>query len=289
MVNGIAGLPSENGLNTVQIDEETQKSQWIDDNPQLAEKLYELEDHALLYGQIGIIGLDNIALADSFMKLFGEKFDLDTIDCALMAKGNYGQYAKNQKRYQLGTSNAKATKAWQDLFHKSANGGYDNTKSALEMLLISAQNIATVEELKSIVDEFIEECEAENRFDIRYYYVKYQSFRPGSYGKYWWEDYANKPYEVFVMRTKSYLSQNSYQPFLYEVDNDVSKDDYGNRIILGDKYLCCVNDGYVMRSISDDTELERLYINQNAEGIDVEDRIVKFREYYKGLTQNSTS
>ena len=87
------------------------------------------------------------------------------------------------------------------------------------------------------------------------------------------------------MQTGKQISQNSYQPFLYEVDHTdaLSRDDYGRKIILGEIYICCENDAYVVKNISDDTEIDRLTIAQNEEGIDTEDRIIKFREYYKRL------
>ncbi len=282
IINGVVDVKINKSFNTAQLVEEAEKYTWIDAHPDRAEKLYELEDHPLLFGQIGIIGLDNIDLADRFASLF--TCDLDLVDCALMATGNYSQRERNNWRYQLGTKNVRVQTAWQDLFHKSANYEYDRTKNTLKALLDKTE-IFTNEFLKQIIDEYITACESDSVFDIRYYYVKYSSFRPGAYGKYNWDNFKDKPYKLLVMQTGKQISQNSYQPFLYEVDHTdaLSRDDYGRKIILGEIYICCENDAYVVKNVSDDTEVDRLTIAQNEKGIDTEDRIIKFREYYKRL------
>ena len=282
MISGVIDATIEKSFNTAQLVEEAEKYVWIDTHPELVEKLYELEDHQLLFGQVGILGLDNIEFAHRFESLF--TCNLDLVDSALMTMGNYSQRERNNWRYQLGTKNTRVLKAWQDLFHKSANYEYDRTKVTLKALLDKADTF-TNDVLKQIVDEYITACETNSLFDIRYYYVKYPCFRPGAYGKYYWKDFNNSPYKLLVMQTSKQISQNSYQPFLYEVEHSeaLSRDDYGEKIICGEKYIVCENSAYVVKKIEDDSEIERLEITQNEDGIDTEDRIVKFRRYYKGM------
>ena len=76
-------------FNKIQLEEEKEKISFIEKNPEKAEVLYELEDNELLYGQIGIIGVENIDYANRFESLF--KCQWDKIDCALMSIGDYGQ------------------------------------------------------------------------------------------------------------------------------------------------------------------------------------------------------
>jgi len=261
----------EKNLNLVQLAEEILKTVWIENNPDDAEALFALEDHDLLQGQIGIIGLEHTDLFPRFQSLFSCKWDL--VDCALMSIGNYGQKEKNGWRYQLGSK--KNMKAWRNLFHKSSNDGFDRTKHVLKELLSRSDSFSDVL-LSGIIDTYINNCEGNNEFAWRYYYIKYDFFRPGGFGKYWWNDLENKPYEFSVMSTESNISGNTYQPFLKVVYNKkLSKDHYGQRAIDGDNYTICSNSAYVVKNITSDAAVERIAIAQNGQGIDKEDRIKK--------------
>jgi hypothetical protein len=121
-------------------------------------------------------------------------------------------------------------------------------------------------------------CENNQRFDWRYYYIKYDLFRPGSFGKYYWDDFENRPYEFSVMQTESKVSENTYQPFLKAVyNNKISKDHLGERAIDGDNYIISTNSAYVIKNTLTDIEVERIEIVQNENGIDKEDRIKKLQ------------
>lgn len=262
----------EKNFNTSQLAEEALKITWVENNPDKAEALFELEDHDLLQGQIGIIGLDHPEYFPRFRSLFSCKWDL--VDCALVTIGSFGQREK-KGRYQLGSK--KNTKAWRNLFHKSSNEGFDNTKEVLADLL-SRKDSFDDELLSSIINTYIAECETNKNYDWRYYYVKYDLFRPGSFGKYYWENFEKRPYDFCVMSTESKLSENSYQPFLRAVyKNKLSKDHYGQRAIDGDNYVICTNSAYVVKNTATNVEVERITIAQNDKGIDTEDRILKLQ------------
>lgn len=277
IVTGNINLAIEKSLNTNQLVEEVLKSEWLENNPDMAEALFELEDHDLLQGQISIVGLDNPEYFLRFPSLFDCKWDL--IDCALMSIGQYGQREKNGWRYQLGTSSQRT--AWINLFHKSANSGFEETKKILTTLLSKKETFDN-DFLKAIKNNFIEKSEAESIFDIRYYYIKYPTFRPDSYGKYSWEDYSSKPYELAVLQTENRWSQNTYQPFLKCID-EVSKEDYGQRIVLEKVYIECANHAYLIKDKESEEELERIKIEQNESGIDTENRIEKFLKVYESI------
>jgi hypothetical protein len=262
----------EKNFNTSQLAEEALKITWVENNPDKAEALFELEDHDLLQGQIGIIGLDHPEYFPRFRSLFSCKWDL--VDCALVTIGSFGQREK-KGRYQLGSK--KNTKAWRNLFHKSSNEGFDNTKEVLADLL-SRKDSFDDELLSSIINTYIAECETNKNYDWRYYYVKYDLFRPGSFGKYYWENFEKRPYDFCVMSTESKLSENSYQPFLRAVyKNKLSKEHYGQRAIDGDNYVICTNSAYVVKNTATNVEVERITIAQNDKGIDTEDRILKLQ------------
>ena len=114
----------ENNFNVNQLVEEKEKITFLKRNPDKAEAVFRLEDHPMLRGQISIVGLDHIDYVDRFYSLFSCTWD--KIDCALMSIENYGQQERNKWRYQFASKGMLY--AWNELFHKSANSGFENTK-----------------------------------------------------------------------------------------------------------------------------------------------------------------
>ena len=127
MLTGQADETIENSYNVNQLAEEKEKREYIALHPELAELIYELEDHPNLKGQI-IIGLEHFDYAKSGLNLF--YVTSDKIDGALTAIGDYGrQQERNKWRYQY---DSKAHSARMDeLFHRSANNGFENTREIL--------------------------------------------------------------------------------------------------------------------------------------------------------------
>lgn len=266
----------ENNFNVSQLTEEKEKIAFLETNPTMEDILFELEDHFLLNGQIGIIGLENLTYTSRFESLF--KCSLDRIDCALMATGDYGQVERNKWRYQYGSTYQVA---WTALFHRSANSGFENTKKILISLLATNEEFSN-EILKKISDDFLQECENNNVFPFRYYYIKYREYRPGSFGKMHNNAAAENPYMFLVMQTRTQLSQNSYYPYLKVADGShLSKDDMGQRLIYGDEHIICNNSSYQRRRNEDDSVVETIIVPQNEDGIDTEDRITILKNYIK--------
>lgn len=265
----------ENNFNVNQLAEEKEKLVFLEANPDMRETLYTLEDNSMLHGQISVIGLENLKYADRFASLF--KCQWDKIDCALMATGDYGQLARNKWRYQYASS--KMLLAWDSLFHKGANYGFDKTKDVLVKLLGTSE-VFTDAVLKGISDTFMTECEAKQEFPWRYYYVKYSVFRPGSYGKLTNENAKEKPYMFSVMQTRTQWSSNTYMPFLKAADRShLSREDFGQRLVYGNEHIICDNSAYIVRNNEDNSVVDTIKIAQNENGIDIEDRIVKLTDY----------
>lgn len=281
MIDGKINLKLERNFNAVQINEENEKLLWVYNNPSKAESLYKLEDHPLLYGQVEVVGLDHSDYFERFESLFNCNWDI--IDCALMAMGNYIQKEKNGWRHQLGSK--RMSKAWTNLFHRSSAEGFENTKTSLLRLLSRFETFSD-EDIQKIADDFLKEREKSEKYDWKYYYVKYDVFRTGRYGKYSWESFEDKPYEMVAMWTERNLSQNSYQPFLKAVDPDhISKDDFGLRLTYDDgTYVKCENTAFVKYNSETDVEISRIDICQDDEGIDTEDRIQKIYSYRNEVT-----
>jgi len=111
MLTGKIDDSIENNFNVNQLAEEKEKIAFLDSNPGEAETLFALEDNVMLFGQISILGLENLSIADRFDALF--RCNWDRIDCAMMAIGNYGQVERNKWRYQYGSKSLKY--AWDEL------------------------------------------------------------------------------------------------------------------------------------------------------------------------------
>lgn len=270
MMSGEIYNTIENSFNINQIAEENEKKAFLKKHPEQEYLVFTLEDHPNLKGQISIIGLDHVELANRFASLF--KCDWDLIDCALMSIGDYGQQERNKWRYQYGSKGMQL--AWDALFHKSSNVGFEHTHKVLVELLMKAE-VFTNSTLKNIIEEYTSACEQNNLFPWRYYYVKYSSFRPGSYGKYSNSDVINKPYLYSVMQTRSQWSSSTYMPYLKEVDEThLNKESSGQRLVYGDMYIVCLNDAFEVRTNEKDEVLESFMIPQNKDGIDISDRIL---------------
>ena len=282
IINGVVDDKIENNFNVYQLSEEKEKLVWVTKYQKYEEELFELEDHELLFGQIGIVGLDNPEFFKKFTQLF--KCKKDAIDCALLVMGDYTQKDRNNWRYQIGSSSV--SKAWINLFHNSAAIGVKSTKLALQKLLEFGDEYSD-DILYQIATDYIKECEEKSVFDWRYYYIKYPNvFRPGRYGKICWENKEKEPYKLLMLHTELYLSQNAYQPFLKIIDESaLSRDDSGQYLRVGECWLECANNGFYLRNRGDNEVVEALEINQNESGLDTENRVEKVIEWYEKIKQ----
>ena len=262
-------------FNPSQLEEERIKLEWTTNNHDKAEGLFALEDHELLYGQISIIGLEHPEYFNRFESLF--KCDWDLVDCALFTIGDYKQKERNGCRYQLGASMNDGF-AWKTLFHKSNLDNFDKTKDVLNQLL--SLNISFTDQfLTDLISKYIEECETKKEYPWIYYYIKYDVFRIGRYGKYWWSDFENSPYVFKALFQKQKESENSYNPFLKAVKDDVAREHYGNRIYLSEKeFLIETQTSYQLISNDENGKLLNEFdICQNGNGIDTVNRIEEMK------------
>lgn len=278
VINGDIG-PS---FNAHQIEEEKGKIDYLKSNPDMAGIMFELEDHDLLKGQISIVGRENLHYTKRFKSLF--ECDKEKVDCAMMAIGammeigNYGQMEGNKRRYQYGTKSNRSD-AWENLFHRSANSGFEKTSRILISLLDKYEKF-TDEILEKIAKDYLIQCEEKENYPFEYYYIKYAEYRPDSYGKMWNDDPKANPYMFRVMQTETRLSEYSYYPALKVAsDSHLSKEHYGDRLIFDDEYITCEKDSYLIRKNKDDSFVGSIEIKQNADGIDIEDRIIVLKNY----------
>ena len=163
----------ENNFNVNQLNEEREKQDWRIKNPDKIADLNLLENHDLLQGQISIVGLEN----SNLFKRFNEAFscDRDLLSCALLTFGDYSRVEKDW-RYTFGTRTNDSP--WKFLFHMNAVAkGFEKTHAVLISLLNSNEHIDD-KYLKTLVNDYLEKCENERLYDWRYYFIKYDEFRP---------------------------------------------------------------------------------------------------------------
>lgn len=285
ILTGTVNEDISSNFNVHQIFEEKKKIKYLESHPNMASVMFELEDHDLLKGQISIVGIKNLHYTKRFKSLF--ECDKEKVDCAMMAIGNYGQMEGNKRRYQYGTKSNRSD-AWENLFHRSGNSGFEDTKKILISLLDKYEEFSN-EILEKIAKDYLIQCK--ENYPFRYYYIKYDEYRPDSYGKMWNDADAEaeaKGYMFRVMQTETRLSEYSYYPALKAAlraaskaasDSHLSKEHYGDRLIFDDEYITCEKDSYLIRKNKDDSFVESIEIKQNADGIDIEDRIIVLKNY----------
>lgn len=284
----IAYTDAVGGINfsPTQLEEERLKLEWTAKNPDKAESLFALEDNELLYGQITVVGLEQPDNFERFESLF--KCNWDLVNCALFTVGDYKQKERNGWRYQLGSSMSDGY-AWKTLFHRSENlSGFENTQKVLNELL-SRESVFTDDCLNQMVKDYLDECENKQEYSWIYYFIKYKLFRPDRYGKYWWNDSENSPYVFTVLFQRHNVSENSYNPFLKEVNGHVSREHCGNRIYINDgEFLTETQTSYQLISNDENENVQQEFaIAQNEKGIDTENRIEKMKENLSTLDNSN--
>ena len=284
----IADTDAVGGINfsPAQLEEERLKLEWTAKNPDKAESLFALEDNELLYGQITVVGLEQPDNFERFESLF--KCNWDLVNCALFTVGDYKQKERNGWRYQLGSSMSDGY-AWKTLFHRSENlSGFENTQKVLNELL-SRESVFTDDCLNQMVKDYLDECENKQEYSWIYYFIKYKLFRPDRYGKYWWNDSENSPYVFTALFQRHKVSENSYNPFLKEVNGHVSREHWGNRIYINDgEFLTETQTSYLLISNDENENVQQEFaIAQNEKGIDTENRIEKMKENLSTLDNSN--
>ena len=318
----------DNTFNKYQLREELEKSKLLiklqEKDPQnhdkLKNKIFELEDHKLLYGQISILfdfeHIENITknyieTAYKFISLF--KCDSDKIDCALMTIGDYSQKISIEdwrSTQQFGAANQES---WKELFHQHDIYTYDNRPDKSKKDFAYTRNILLkfLEDNKEInndildtkKNDFIKKCEAKKQYPFEYYYLKYNVFRPaknGMSGKCFKYD----TYSYTILRLKDSHSDN-YNPYLKEAChklNNEGKDNYKEDLFNKHKYFKLGQRGLRFKTHSmehwylDNQDLFRIYdknhnilmpiiINQNKISQQLKTCAMQFKEKAMQNTQ----
>ncbi|RFM36512.1 DUF262 domain-containing protein [Chitinophaga silvisoli] len=306
----VEGLIAEDDLSFSkrQIEEEKKKKELIAKYPDLKEIVYHLEDHTLLRGNIGIFDFDAELkiYGDLFNQIFIEKFDYFGISKALLTFGNYTQeYGQYMRRF----GNTSII-VWREIFNESANRkGFEHTKKILKAYLDKFRyNPAITNEiiLQEYLDQFVQD--ADRPKDIFYYYLKHPNFSTwngsSTDGYYWWQDFKNKPYEAVMLFRTNYIGRH-WSPFLLELsfrNENCKLENYDAPLVFSNGQVIFeirnVNNGFRFKAADDLSAAylqeiikgneqftdDGIYkITQNADGLDLEDRIEKCNTFLNSL------
>lgn len=168
-------------FNLIQKQEEVEKLRWIDANPERETELAEVENHPLLKGSVGTIGLDGLHLHNAFCKVFDNIDFPDQRDTralltrALLALGD-SEHTETYYRNSIGGGLDKGKySSWATyLFPDTSNNQQQNKANAVRALLQRIDDNAGMtlpQILAGIIDEYIA---TNQRYDRRYYLIRYQ-------------------------------------------------------------------------------------------------------------------
>ncbi|WP_430972020.1 GmrSD restriction endonuclease domain-containing protein [Sunxiuqinia rutila] len=304
-------LDKTSKFNSSQIRNEEDKEAYLRSHPESETCLYQLEDNSILQGCTTIFDLDDlfVSRAQQFLKTFNESNpDYRSIKRAMFSCGDYSQFYGSSKsktdkirwgvwmHYQLGANNQSQ---WRELFTPSnLRVGYANTKSILNELL----DKLCVSNLETIIDNYLQSEDTIK--DWRYYYIKYKECRHMPKGYSSW--IMDKKYQYHSrMMNSTQLNGQNWSPYLFcihkKTQERTSLENYDNSLIVFNEHgnsfsIRNYNSWYVVKVLSeneeelnnglttnDDFELFeqngtkelRYAINQNADYIDLEDRVEK--------------
>ncbi len=276
-------IENRNTFNALQVQEEKDKKGWRATHPDKILTLQKLEDHPLLNGSIGVVGLDYIDYTDRFYSLFD--CDRGLVNRALLSLGDYS--LKIRWRYQIGSANIDTT--WKALFHANK----DNTKRIHDLLvvLLDKSEKFTDDILQGIIADYLS---SNAQYDWRHYIIKYASMRPEKYGMYYWyehDKWGKASYNILMMLTEKSIGGRNFNIFLKTLydkikttfpEKAVRLGEYafqsdGDRLELkwADKIAFFTDNQFIiedMANIQDNGQPETFLINQE-NGIDIEDRI----------------
>ena len=225
MLKGNVDTELTHKFNSTQIEEEREKQKQEINQ----ENLHKFEDHPLIYGYASGLGYNYLDLVDTFLSIFNTTPYLE-IHRAMLAIGDYTQNDSN--RYYMGNHN-KAT--WSQLLHKSRNrnNSEEKTMSVLRALL---QRIKDGEKLDDIIKKYLSEKEEMNKYDWRYYFVKYPDMLRGADGELTWDE-SNR--YICTTLNKHQFNGQHWNPFLnviYKKLSDKLLDKDGKRLIALENY-----------------------------------------------------
>jgi hypothetical protein len=184
-------------MNQAQVADEKLKAQFVGENPNLQNVLFKLEDHELLRGSLGAFNFDPATFqtrAAQFELVMSQPDTWTDLLGALLATGEYQRQRPNSRPFLFGTDSKRHDSAWRELLTGATRDWLRQTREVLAAFLdrVAAATTTTLDEtLNDIRTEYLDRCEANGRFDWRYYMVKYPAMRENGSSTYFAERAAD--------------------------------------------------------------------------------------------------
>jgi hypothetical protein len=202
-------------FSAAQVEQERAKARFRGDHPEIAEPLFELEDHPVLRGNLAAFELD-IATFERRARLFPRVFAQEHWPLLTAALLTHGDYARpwGSQYYRFGSGAEQ--QPWAEVFLGNNAAKQEPLRRVLAALLDQIDEQADLaEELTRIRHEWLAATETEAALDWRYYLTKYDAMREGASGVYV-TDEEEMGYRICMLRTL-YITGYYRDPYLLAV------------------------------------------------------------------------
>lgn len=224
------GISAVAVLNRAQVEDENLKVAFLENHPELCPAVFRLEDHDLLHGSLGAFEFDAATFesrASEFELLMSQPDLWPQLLGALLSVGEYQRQRTNSRPFIFGTSSRRHDSAWRELLTGATRGSLQRTRETLVTFLDRAATATTElgETLTTITNEYLTACEEAQRFDWRYYMVKYPAMRENGASTYFAEpaegsEQAEMGYSLCMLPAgRQRLSAHHRDPYLLAVQH----------------------------------------------------------------------
>lgn len=190
--------------------------------------MFGLEDHELLRGSLGAFEFDAAVFAERamvFRRLLSEPEVWPDLIGALLATGGYQRRRTNSRPFLFGTDSKKHDNAWRELLTGANRERLHETRQVLASFLdLVAAEVGTLgDTLHGIRGRYLTQRESAQRFDWRYYLVKYPSMREQGSSTYFAERFdgaeqAEMAYSLCMLRGGASALNGRYRdPYLLAI------------------------------------------------------------------------
>lgn len=209
-------LDQVQGLNTAQREDEAAKWALTTRHPELVPSVHRLEDDRNLRGSLMAFDLDPDRLEDhasAFAALQAWDRLAAATSGALLATGLYHRTIGRTMQFGPPTWSTR----WRNLLTGTTRQGMQRTRETLTAVLdaVTQSDAETIDTLNALSQAFLDRAEAAERFDWRYYLVKYPEMRSGATGIYRADD-DQMGYSICMLE-KTQLNSYYRDPFLVAV------------------------------------------------------------------------
>jgi hypothetical protein len=181
-------LEAVEGFNTEQCLDEVAKRDFLTAHPELEQELFHLEDDDILRGCLMAFEYDAETFtkrAQAFRAVFATPLIMHALTGALLAVGDYSREV-NTAKHRFGPPTQRSR--WRELMAGAApsRAALADTRAVLSGFLdrVDPAGAPVGEQLAAIEGDWLADREAEQRFNWRYYLVKYPTMREGASGIY---------------------------------------------------------------------------------------------------------